>query len=290
MKSTEQQALDCLQKLVEHVFAHRDSLVPTITYEALAAAIGRLDKHGAPHARGMGSQVLFTMGKLLQHVEGKWGEGVPNIQGIVVQKTGKYHGLPDEGIKAFWPDYPKMSRCERENKVQCERLRITEFGSRWNDVLEAVALPPVVQDSDTGRAASSFGRGGESPEHKALKEYVRCHPAIVKASLDWKSFVEYPLPSFDTIDVFFRGRTACVAVEVKSVVSDRCKDDYHRGIYQTIKYRAVLEAMAKAGNKDVPASIRSVLVLQSSLPEEYRTLVATLQIEVIEKIVPVGSG
>jgi hypothetical protein len=65
-----------------------------------------------------------------------------------------------------------------------------------------------------------FGKGGESPDHKALKEHVRDHPGIVGATSSWKCFVQYPLPSLDEIDVLFKSADAWVAAEVKSAISE----------------------------------------------------------------------
>ena len=104
--AVDQQPRDSLLRLVEYVFNHRDGLIEGITYQTLATSIGRLNKHGLGHAHGMGG-VLGRMGHLLQGVEDEWGEPIPHLQSLVVQKTGEFRGLPDEGIREFWPDYPK---------------------------------------------------------------------------------------------------------------------------------------------------------------------------------------
>jgi hypothetical protein len=272
----------CLAKLVEHVFNYRNRLLTGITYKELAARIGRSNRHGQPHPRGMGV-LLGKMGHLLQDLEGKWGEPIPHIQSLVVLKTGKTKNLPDDGIKEFWPDYPKMSLAEKENRVQIEHKRIADFGSRWNDVLIQLGIPSMPTIDKTLAPSLQHGAGGESAAHKALKDFVREHPELVGATKEWQSFIEYPLPSLDEIDVLFKCGDRCIAVEVKSTVSDSCPCDYERGLYQTIKYTALLQAMA-LGGRDIPQSVSSVLVLQSSLPTEYRKLATVLRVIVFENV------
>lgn len=283
MKTSEEQARESLVKLVEYVFDHRSGLIAGLTYEDLATRIGRINKHGVGHAHGMGA-VLGKMGHLLQGLEGEWNEPIPHIQSLAVQKTGSGRNLPDDGIREFWPDYPKMAPTEKQNRTRVEHLRILEFGSRWNDVLTQLGLPTVPPANNPLTAARRNGAGGESDEHKALKEYVRQHPEIVGATSEWQSFVEYPLPSLDEIDIVFKTPTACIAVEVKSAVSDGSPSDYERGLYQTIKYHALLKAMAMAGCPEIPGTIRSVLVLESGLPQQFRSLATTLGVTVFENV------
>lgn len=279
MNGPDQQAHDSLLELVKHVFEHRDGHITGITYEELAFRIGRLNKHGKGHAHGMGG-VLGRMGHLVQGLEGEWGEPIPHIQSLVVQKTGAGKNLPDDGIKEFWPDYPNMSRNEKATRVLIEHQGIISFGSRWNDVLIKLGLPKITMQ----KTPSGFGGGGESEKHKDLKEYVRQHPEIVGAASDWQSFVEYPLPSLDEIDVVFKCADTCIAVEVKSSVSNAFLPDYERGLYQTIKYGALLNAMALSGAYDIPSTIKSVLVLESALPHQYRALAEVLGVTVFEHI------
>lgn len=283
MNSPEQQARDSLAKLVQHVFAHRNGLITGVTYEDLAAQIGRLNKYDVGHAHGMGG-VLGKMGHLLKGLEGEWGERIPQIQSLVVKKTGKGKDLPDDGIKEFWPDYPKMSRAEKENRTKIEHQRVVDFGSRWNDVLAKLGISKVTAHNAPKPVAKSFGAGGESEKHKELKNNVREHPDIIGATSSWQSFVEYPLPSLDEIDVLFKSTEACIAVEVKSAVSDVCPSDYERGLYQTVKYGALLKAMALAGSHDIPSTINSMLVLESSLPQQYRKLADILGVTVLENV------
>jgi hypothetical protein len=247
-------------KLVEFVFNHRDGLISGVTYEQLAFWIGRINRNGIGHGHGMGG-VLGRMGHLLQGLEGEWGEPIPHIQSLVVQKSGKFEGLPDEGIREFWPDYPQMTRQEKLDRVRIEHERIVGFGSRWNDVLSQLNLPEVTASDTVEGVPLIFGLGGESRQHKHFKEYVRLHPEIVGAERDWLSFEEYSLPTCDQIDVLFKSADVCIAVEVKSSVSDGYPFDYERGLYQTIKYAALLRAMSAAGVYAIPSTVSVSLSL-----------------------------
>jgi hypothetical protein len=176
-----------------------------------------------------------------------------------------------------------MSSDEKKNRTQVEFKKIADFGSRWNDVLRHVELPEVTKEGENETPDQVRGAGGESEAHKALKEFVRQHPEIVDAGSDWDRFTEYPLPTLDQIDVLFKSRDACIAVEVKSIVSDACPVDYRRGIYQAVKYDALLRAMAKC-SRDIPSTIKSVLVVETTLPRQYSDLAKRLGVHVYENV------
>lgn len=277
----EQQAKDSLRELVKYVLVHQDGMISGMTYQELATRIGRLNKHDQGQAHGIG-RVLGRMGHFLQGLEGKWGEPIPHIQSLVVRKSGAGKNLPDDGIKEFWPDYPNMTPEERETRVRLEHQRVVQFGSRWNDVLARLGLPEVGASSIP--TTRPFRGGGESQAHKALKEYIQKHPEIVGAGPEWPAFVEYPLPSLDVIDVLFKSKDAWIAVEVKSRISDNLPADYERGLYQIVKYDALLQAMRRSSCYDIPSRIDCVLVLESVLPEQFRKLQRTLGVTVIERV------
>jgi hypothetical protein len=84
--------------------------------------------------------------------------------------------------------------------------------------------------------------------------------------------------------VFFKSDDACIAVEVKSTICDSFPADYERGLYQTIKYGALLKAMTRDRRYAIPFSIRVVLLLESKLPLEYKRTAEVLGVEVIENV------
>lgn len=283
MGAIDQQAQNSLQHLVAHVLAHQEGLIEGITYQELAKRIGRLNKYGEGHARGMG-KVLAGVGQLLDGLEDDWGEPLPFIQSLVVLKTGPLRGLPSYGVEGFWPGFSDMSKTEKLNRMRTEHQKVVAFGSRWNQVLEALDLPRVLPKA-TEPSGKRYGKSGESDAHKALKHHVWNNPTIVGVYGNSTAFLEYPLPSLDEVDVLFKSPAACVAVEVKSKVSDHLPSDYERGLYQTVKYAALLEAMAQDNRYDIPVNVRSVLVLESTLPQQYKGLAETLGIDLIENVV-----
>jgi hypothetical protein len=84
--------------------------------------------------------------------------------------------------------------------------------------------------------------GGESREHRRLKFYVLEN--YLRIGLKGKHIgrVEELLLSGDQVDVFFENKAQgrLVGVEVKSRISSEA--DLIRGVFQCVKYRAVLKA------------------------------------------------
>lgn len=282
------EARACLRCLVERVFAARGGLPEPITYQELAALIDRKNKHGVGHAHGMG-RILGVMGHLLKPlVFDDWGARVPRIQCLVVLKSGAGRGLPDCGIEEFLERYKRWTPAVRRRHVEREYQRIAEFGSRWNQVLGALGVSAVGETAVVPPACGArfFGYGGESPQHRRLQQWISRHPEIVGVANGAVVEENFALPSADELDVLFRTETECVAVEVKSKVSDRLVSDYERGLYQTVKYSALLRAMYTAGDPESRPNVRTVLVLESRLPEEYRKLATDLSAQVIEGVIP----
>ncbi len=272
----------CLVELVNHVLAHQGRTLVGITYEDLARRIGFLNKNRDPHPR-LG-KVLGKMGHKLENIEGVFPEGIPHIQALVVMKRGKNRGIPDDGIKEFWDGYDRLSRAEKENRAFTEWPIIAGFGSRWNSVLQQLGLPAAVAPAVP--AAPRRGRGGESQEHRALKAYVKSNPDLIGVEVGADAFEEYALPSLDTLDVLFKTPTVWTAVEVKSSISEGVPGDYERGLYQIVKYTALLQAMRRDPKYPIPEILRVVLVLENSLPAVLVPLKTTLGITVIERFKP----
>lgn len=281
----EELAEKCLTALVIHVLSHQDRTLVGITYEELARRIGFMDKNGQPQPR-LG-KVLGKMGHMLETIEPCFPEGIPHIQSLVVVKSGQNRGIPDDGIKEFWDGYDLLSRAEKENKAFTEWQHIAEFGSRWDTVLQELRLPSAAAPAPAG--VSRRGRGGESAAHKALKAYVKSNPQVVGVEAEATAFEEYALPSLDTLDLLFKTATCWTAIEVKSSVSDGVPGDYERGLYQLVKYTALLQAMRGDAKYAVPGTIRVILVLENALPAVLNGLKTRLDLSVIERVNPAGA-
>ena len=286
---TEQHAKLALSFLLKHVLEQRDGVIPKITYLELAREIGRLKKHGLPWARGMG-RVLFKVTQWLDDLNNPWPEEIPYLTTIVVAGTGKNKGLPGVGVAGKWKGYDSLSRIQKEEMVNNEYDRILNFGSRWAAVANMLGFDPVqLPELPPGGSISGKCGGGESPAHEALKLHVLANPQIVGAPLDSLGKEESDLLSGDVIDVLFRSKNQWVGVEVKSRTSDKNFDDYRRGVFQAIKYLAVLEAQAKYEYPHEVIDVKVYLVLESSMPPEYMPLVEQHNVNVIAQVVPAST-
>jgi hypothetical protein len=170
-------------------------------------------------------------------------------------------------------------------------LRCTRVDTREKDKATARSRPQTFTRSLLDTAAKSpangestrpsFGPGGESPQHSALKNYVAKSPASIGLPASPCGVVEYDLASGDRLDVSFSGQN-WVAVEVKSLVSTPA--DIARGMFQCIKYVAVMKAMQVVRGE--MESANAILVLQGAIPPELRALRDRLRIDIRENVIP----
>jgi len=193
--------------------------------------------------------------------------------------------LPGSGFEGFLADrlkgYQSLSPAGKRAYLDGYWHDIFAY-PRWNEVLNACGLVPattdaaeLVEKAKTGRS----GGGGEGPEHLALKEFVRDNPRIVGLPSGFpRGFVEAPLPSGDKLDVLFHARNRMLAVEVKSRISNVV--DLTRGLFQCVKYRAVMEA--ERAFKSDSYRIDAVLVVGRSFPDGLKPLQNSLGVEVVE--------
>jgi hypothetical protein len=113
----------------------------------------------------------------------------------------------------------------------------------------------------------------ESREHKFLKNYVLEHPACLRLGLRSPTgTIERRLLSGDEMDVEFVEGVRRIGVEVKSIRSGRA--DLLRGIYQCVKYRAVM--IAQSGFDAESTECEVLLVSEVVMPSELRALAKRL--------------
>ena len=115
-----------------------------------------------------------------------------------------------------------------------------------------------------------YGKGGESKEHKQLKEYISKNPdkiGLIKNQV--KSFVEHPYISGDLVDILFQplkgNNNTVVEIELDRVMP---------GIHQAIKYRALRSSQLgfPLANEDVKATVvarRKLNSQEKSLCDKY---------------------
>ncbi len=227
--------------------------------------------------------VLGSIGQSLERLSKVWKVKVPPLQCLVINKNT---GLPGEGIGWFLvkkEDFSALPLRQKRVIVEAELAHVFSF-SRWAEVLKALSLEPVACDFSTVLKKASLGYGaGESDDHKALKEYVACNPNVIGLSSNLPVGVtEYRLPSGDSLDVSFTSKSVWIAAEIKSSIS--AEPDIVRGLFQCVKYRAVMEALLVAEAR--PQVARAILVLGAKLPKSLVPLRNLLGIEVIDGITP----
>lgn len=245
----------------------------TITYSDLA------EEMEMPNPRNL-NYVLGAIGNaLLELAKREKTDPIPVINCLVVNQSS---GLPGEGINWF---IPKETFDKQSKNQQRETLKVLLAGiytyQDWFWVLDELGLEPtknkakvaVKPDPNKG----GYG-GGESPEHKRFKNYMAKHPELLGLKDSLKGKVEHVLPSADIVDVLFIDGEERIGVEVKSKISDVA--DIHRGLFQCVKYKAVIEA-EQIANDELP-NCRVVLALEKSLPPELLSLKNQLGIEVFE--------
>jgi hypothetical protein len=154
---------------------------------------------------------------------------------------------------------------QRREIVQAELQRIYSY-QRWHDVLDALALNPLRSGFHAIVAAAMSVHGEEIDRHRTLKEFVANNPEIVGLSASTAAGnTEFPLPSGDRLDVSFAKQRIWVAAEVKSLVSSDA--DIARGLFQCVKYLAVMEAVLIAEER--PQSARLSRARRGASPATY---------------------
>jgi Holliday junction resolvase len=132
-------------------------------------------------------------------------------------------------------------------------------------------------ESDGKAKRLGFGGPAESDEHRRLKEYVANNPKTFSAPRGCSAGkMEKRLETFDEIDVWFMNPSEELAVEVKSTKSNDL--DIKRGLFQCVKYRAVLEAQLRIANSS--SKVRTRLVSERKLTLKLAKWADVLAIEV----------
>jgi hypothetical protein len=244
-----------------------------IQYDRLAQEVGMSNPRNLNYP-------LDCIGQALSELRPPGGvQEIPDIQALVVNKQTH---LPGPGFDEFLTarGHKWGTRAER-------RAIIEEYWSKiyaypyWADVLQALGLRPTATNlAETIEKAGRMGGGGEGPEHLALKEFVARNPMLFGLAYNDLGEAEHCLPSGDSIDVLFSTRRRLLAVEVKPTSSP--KEDITRGLFQCVKYRALVEARARFEHDR--RDIAAYLVLGGRLPSELIPLRNSLNVEVIDNV------
>lgn len=255
--------------LLQHI---RDGEEPFVTYGSIA----RLLEARLRIPRVFATHIGSVAGTLMDEIETVDGDAPP-INALITRPSG----IPGKGFGGYYnrlwrPDggrhWDKLSRGRKLEVVEEIRVAVRRFDD-WDHIYRklygANPKPAVVpkkftekdgKPPETGRRPGA----GESPEHRKLKMWAAANPEELGLSRAMVGRPEQGLLSGDRIDVLFSDGANFVAVEVKSILSS--EDDWQRGIYQCVKYGAVVVAQ----ERPVPVSVRTILLTELPLTPELK--------------------
>lgn len=108
-----------------------------------------------------------------------------------------------------------------------------------------------------------------------MKEYIYNNPDAIGLTDIVRAQIEQLLPSGDKLDVYFELADGTnVAVEVKSSTSDDA--DITRGIFQCVKYKAILEAKKIIDPKVY--DIKVIYITARDLTDIHKSLISSLSV------------
>lgn len=223
-----------------------------ISYGDLAAKVEARWKLPVQFRRGRYGSPVGLIGKKLEDLGEHWGVLLPPLNTIVINQQQQCAGTGGDPLLANYLNAKgqRFYKKHRKELHSAARDIVFDYGERWVTVAEAFGVP--VLKPAFGRVGPNkplklpkLGQGGgvESPEHQNLKEWVRSHPSFLKDK-GYGRFEpgesEHRLSSGDELDVYFGTLPRRLAVEVKP--SHASDDEFQRGVYQVVKYRAVMRA------------------------------------------------
>ncbi|HLO14498.1 MAG TPA: hypothetical protein VK206_06705 [Anaerolineales bacterium] len=214
-------------KLLPHlIYAAQKGMTPT--YQEVANKIGI-------HHRVMNHALGYIRDEIVLP------RGLPMINAIVINSDTR---LPGES----WLPQGTSHLSPEEYKQEYEKFRDMVFAYQgWRDLLRELDLEPVQGDVDDiderGRKYSEIqernGGSGEGVDHLQLKEFVAAHPEAIGLEKESAVQMEYFFVSGDRADIVFgTGPDTWAIAEIKNGLPG----ELEKGIYQIIKYRALLQA------------------------------------------------
>ena len=250
--------------------------------------------------RGLGTHVLEVQ---YGHPAGTLGDAcleyaeeaeiaVPMINLMVINKGTR---LPGKGANGYIREYcrefldeeidpERLSLRDKRAIIEQAQRAIFDF-PHWADVLRAYGLP-TTQARSSGATRPKRRRpnpngwhtGPDSEAHKALKALIASTPSLVGLTDEHQGKLEQLLYSGDRVDVYFR--TAALAVEVKA--TNASWDELHRGIFQCVKYQALLRAQ-QLNDRAIP-NADCVLATGDPLPDDLRDIAARLSVRCVDQL------
>lgn len=199
--------------------------------------------------------------------------GLPLLNVLVVNADT---GVPGD---SFLPEGQSEHMTVEERRERFHQELAQLCSEDWGPLLRELGLRRLLPKSrdleDEAREYELRLRrrgGGEGPVHRQLKLWVAANPKALGLSRISAHTVEYLHPSGDESDVVFERRGAPpVVVEVK--VGER--GELVKGVYQAVKYRALLGAERGHGRRfDVDAHL-----VAYAIPADIAALAARLRVQ-----------
>lgn len=247
------------------------------TYNDLNHALGYTKFSAIGKELGYVSDVMTALSNML---EKETGERIPTLNALCKNSST---GLPSEGLSYVFGVYNTMDDEAKKTLVDGANLRAIRY-QKWDWVMKELGLKtaPVFTDEELLEISKPiYGSGGEGKEHKALKEYVAAHPETIGIKDVAACDIEHVLPSGDRLDVYFVLKNGNrMAVEVKPSTSP--DEDITRGIFQCVKYKAVMDAMrtVECGNFEN----MTLLVCGGEMSKQNIRLAEELDVEYVDEL------
>ena len=248
----------------------------------------RIENELGFHPIGRSTRIGTVVGELMHRIDDAK-PGAPLINVLVV---GQNDGLPGSGAGGFMADHFNVEKLGEEDAKtnypdlwreysvkaadEVHEVDAAYWRKIYRKVFGAALSDEQIEDERRNRKQGSeedglpsgtrrYGKGGESEEHRSLRLWTMKHPSKVDPRFSGAlAETEFDLLSGDRVDVMLRHKSKWIALEVKSRRSNEA--DYQRGVYQCVKYRAVLEAMdmrqlaqSKLGNDTDPLKRRKLV-------------------------------
>ena len=250
------------------------------TYSELSKEVGhRTDQIGS--ILGLIDDIFRELKKIKKF------DDLPTLNCLVVSKSTM---LPSSGFSYVSHNYASLTEEEKSEEMEANNKNAYNY-KKWNDVLDILQLKPYIpkdnsSDESIIRKGSFTYHSSEGEKHKALKQYIYDYPEIIGIKNVALRSMEYTLLSGDRLDVYFELKDGThIAVEVKSEISNDA--DILRGIYQCVKYDAILKAercVHCVKGKHYP--VKEILVLEGEMPMEKASVASLLNVAYKENIKP----
>ena len=270
----QEKSRELVKKIIPILIRWAKQGLTNMTYQHLMNELGK------PIFSGIGKQLEYV-DDVFRRLREETDEEIPTLNALVKSKST---GLPSPGFSYVYTSYDDMSDSEKKIFVLGLNKEAIEY-QQWDWVLSALGLTPSViataANETAIRSGKFYGGGGEGPDHKKLKEHIYNYPEAIGIEDIKKRDLEHILLSGDRLDVYFELTDGSkVAVEIKPSISPDA--DVMRGLYQCVKYKAILDAEDKVhGNK---ANNSAILVIGGELSPENRKVRDTLGVKTLENM------